>query len=184
MRVLLDANVIYTYLSQRSDPYLHDCEAIVKYCKEQKLEGFIALQSLATVWYLMRKVPTELRRNCLRELCKICKLAVTDMTAVRQAIDNVNFPDFEDNLQDCCAKEIHADYIVTANLKDFVGHSQVPAITPAGLLDLLQLQSLLQTPPSPGEVRESPSTYYYTHVVVTRLLPGSPEGHRHFLQTA
>ena len=54
MRVLLDANVIYTYLSQRPDPYLHDCESIVKYCKEQKLEGFIALQSLATVWYLMR----------------------------------------------------------------------------------------------------------------------------------
>ena len=156
----------------------------MKYCKEQKLEGFIALQSLAIVWYLMRKMLVALRRNSLRELCKVCELAVTDMTAVRQAIDNVNFPDFEDNLQDCCAQDVHADYIVTANVKDFVGRSQVPATTPSGLLELLQLQSLFQTPPSSGEVRETASTYYCTRVVVTRLLPGSPEGPRHFLETA
>ena len=184
MIVLLDTNIVANCLLARNVPELVDCETILKYCAKGRLTGFVNLPTLATTWYLMRKMNDGARREKLRKLCSFINLANTELAMVQQAIDNDAFPDFEDNLQDCCAKEIHADYIVTANLKDFVGHSQVPAITPAGLLDLLQLQSLLQTPPSPGEVRESPSTYYYTHIVVTRLLPGSPEGHRHFLKTA
>ena len=184
MRVLLDANIIITYLTQRADNERGAVNQIFQYLRKGKLEGYVAFSSLASAWYVMRHMDVAQRRKGLQEILDLLQVAAANTEAVRQAAANDAFPDFEDNLQDCCAKEIHADYIVTANLKDFVGHSQVPAITPAGLLDLLQLQSLLQTPPSPGEVRESPSTYYYTHIVVTRLLPGSPEGHRHFLKTA
>ena len=57
IRVLLDANVIFTYLTKREDPFLHECEEIIRLCAEGKIEGFIALHSLSIVWYLMRKYP-------------------------------------------------------------------------------------------------------------------------------
>ena len=52
------------------------------------------------------------------------------------AVQNIDFRDFEDCLQDKCAKEARCDYIVTANLKDFA-NSEVPAVTPDRLLKII-----------------------------------------------
>ena len=52
------------------------------------------------------------------------------------AIDRNNFKDFEDCLQDKCAKEAGAEFIVTCNLKDFED-SEIPAITPADVLEMV-----------------------------------------------
>ena len=54
----------------------------------------------------------------------------------RHAIEKEDFRDFEDALQDCCAAESGADYIVTANKRDFAGHSTVYPLTPKELLSL------------------------------------------------
>lgn len=48
---------------------------------------------------------------------------------VLEAIDNQGFTDFEDCLQDKCAKDVGADYIITCNIKDY-SNSEVEAITP------------------------------------------------------
>ena len=45
------------------------------------------------------------------------------------AIENNDFIDFEDCLQDKCAKQVGADYIITCNIRDFE-NSEIPAITP------------------------------------------------------
>ncbi len=47
-----------------------------------------------------------------------------------------NIPDFEDGVQASCAARIKADYIVTRNVKHFIG-SSVPAILPREILKLL-----------------------------------------------
>ena len=73
----------------------------------------------------------------MKSICNLLKLAVTDMEAVRHALSNTDFRDFEDNLQDCCAKSVGADYIVTANVRDYDGHSAVKAVTPSQLLSIL-----------------------------------------------
>ena len=44
--------------------------------------------------------------------------------------------DFEDCLQDKCAKEVGADYIITCNTKDFE-ESEVPAVNPKEFLKLI-----------------------------------------------
>lgn len=54
---------------------------------------------------------------------------------VMRAIDNAAFKDFEDCLQDECARTVHADYILTRNVSDFV-HAHVKAITPEEYLAL------------------------------------------------
>lgn len=57
---------------------------------------------------------------------------------VCNAIERNDFPDFEDCLQDECAKEVSADYIVvTRNVEDFQ-HSQIKAITSQELLELIK----------------------------------------------
>lgn len=48
----------------------------------------------------------------------------------------MNAIDYEDALQMVCADRIHADFIVTRNIRDFAG-SKVPAINPSELLERL-----------------------------------------------
>ncbi|MBO4345394.1 MAG: PIN domain-containing protein [Victivallales bacterium] len=141
MKVLLDTNVVVTYLLKRQGTDLQECRKVVQLCAAKKIKGYVNLPTLATAWYLMRQQTDFQRRDGLRELCRLVELASTNMAAVRTAVDNCSFPDFEDNLQDCCAQGIQADYIVTANLKDY-SHSVVPAVTPAELLALLQKSSV------------------------------------------
>ena len=45
-----------------------------------------------------------------------------------------DFSDFEDCLQDECAKQVFADYIITRNTDDFLT-SEIPAISPADFLE-------------------------------------------------
>ena len=181
MIVLIDTNVVVTYLLQREAPDLVECRAILLRCASGCIEGYVNLPTLATAWYLMRKMDSGLRREKLRELCRIVKLANIELPIVQQAIENDAFPDFEDNLQECCATSVHADYIVTANVKDFNGHSRVAPITPTDLLGLLKFKAFTPIPPV-GEAREEPARYFPGKVVLFTeqiRLPGHNLSHRH-----
>lgn len=46
-----------------------------------------------------------------------------------------DFPDFEDCLQDECAKNVNADYIITRNTNDF-STSDTPAISPVDFIKM------------------------------------------------
>lgn len=70
-------------------------------------------------------------------LSNILTVAGASQDEVINAIQNEDFSDFEDCLQDKCAKEAGCDYIVTANLRDFI-NSEVPAIAPDELLKFME----------------------------------------------
>lgn len=55
----------------------------------------------------------------LKDICSILTVAGASRVQVLEAIDNVQFKDFEDCLQDECARTVNADCLVTCNLKDF-----------------------------------------------------------------
>ena len=55
----------------------------------------------------------------LKDICRLLTVAGASHAQVLEAIDNVQFKDFEDCLQDECAGMVHADCLVTCNLKDF-----------------------------------------------------------------
>ena len=57
------------------------------------------------------------------------KCASASQKAVMRAIKMDNFKDFEDCLQDRCAEEVSANYIITRNTADFEA-SVVSAIEP------------------------------------------------------
>ncbi len=60
-----------------------------------------------------------------------------NLDRILSAVDNDDFTDFEDCLQEECAVNVMADYIVTRNPKDFE-KSRVKIIDQEGFILLLQ----------------------------------------------
>ena len=137
MKVLIDTNVAYTYITGRPDPFSADIVTMMDLCSLEKFEGILAYHSLSTIWYLTRKADEQQRRDALMTLCDLLTLSGAKNDLVRTALADKEFKDFEDAMQDCCAIESECDYIITVNTKDFSGHSKIPAITPSELLQLL-----------------------------------------------
>ena len=98
------------------------------------MNGYIAFHSVPNLWYILRKIPEEKRREWLIDICGFLKVVGVNHTEVIKAIKLTNFKDFEDCLRDRCAKSVEASYIITRNVEDFNG-SEVPAILPEEFLD-------------------------------------------------
>ena len=103
MRVLIDTNVALTYVSGREDPYSEEVDMIMQKCANEEIEGAIALHSLSTIWYQTRKLPDETRRDWIKQICELLTIAGAENEAILKAVNNIEFKDFEDALQDCCA---------------------------------------------------------------------------------
>lgn len=129
MVVLIDANVLLNYLFQKDDKNLDSSNIIIKKCATGECVGYIAFHTLSILWYVLRKKDDVIRREYLKTICEIFTVANTSQDEILEAIDNRGFTDFEDCLQDKCAKDVGADYIITCNIKDY-SNSEVEAITP------------------------------------------------------
>lgn len=142
MVILVDTNVVINFLTRREDKYRESSIQIMEMCSDRTIEGYTAFHSLSIIWYysVREKKPDEVRREWLGRVCKILKTASAGHSAVVEAVHNVEFKDFEDNLQDICAQNVNADYIVTVNTKDFE-HSKVKAVTPDELVSIVNRNS-------------------------------------------
>lgn len=138
MKILVDTNVIINYLTCREDKYSEESRQVMTMCAKEKLEGYVAFHSLSIIWYSSgrMKLPEETRREWLDRVCKILKTASAGHDAVVEAVHNIEFRDFKDNLQDCCAVSAGCDYIVTVNVKDYE-YSNVKAVTPEELVQIV-----------------------------------------------
>ncbi len=134
MQVLIDTNILADMLLGR-DPYYDIAYNILTLCADKKVSGYIAAHSIPNLFYILRKfMSEEERREALKDICQIVKVEGIDSFKILSALDNEDFSDFEDCLQEECAVAVSADYIVTRNLKDFVS-SRVPAILPNEFLE-------------------------------------------------
>ena len=137
MVVLIDTNVALDFLTMRQ-PYYDDARNVIRICADEQIQGYIAFHSLPNIFYILRKSHSETdRREMLKQLCFVLKVTGASHEKVCNAIERNDFPDFEDCLQDECAKEVSADYIVTRNVEDFQ-YSQIKAITPQKLLEIMK----------------------------------------------
>ncbi len=137
MVILIDTNVALDFLTMRQ-PFYVDARKIISLCASEKVQGVIAFHSLPNIFYILRKNHSDTdRRKMLRKLCMVLRVVGASHERVCSAIERDDFPDFEDCLQDECAKEISADFIVTRNIEDFRS-SKVKAITPQDLLVLVR----------------------------------------------
>lgn len=137
MAVLIDANVLINYITNRDDEYIESSVKIVEMCAKGECDGYIAFHTLSIIWYVLRKRTDKERRENLRDICSIFTVVSASQQEILNAIENDSFSDFEDCLQDKCAKEVEADYIITVNVKDF-SKSEIPAVNPKEFLYIIK----------------------------------------------
>lgn len=134
--VLIDTNIFIDVLQDRI-PFTDNSQSVVALVVQKKIKGAVAAHSITNLWYILRKTHSdEERRNYLLSLFELFDVVSMDKNRLVAALENSNFKDFEDCLQDECAYAINADYIITRNAKDFES-SMVKALTPEEFLENL-----------------------------------------------
>lgn len=130
--MLIDANIILDVLLNRPE-FVRDSSLIWKLCETEQAKGYVSALTFANLVYIMRKQLTPERiEEVLRSLGLIFEFADLTQTDLTKAAA-LHWPDFEDAVQSITAERVHADYIITRNVRDFT-KSNVMAFTPAELL--------------------------------------------------
>ncbi len=138
MKILIDTNILIDYILERQ-PFTASAEKIIVLCKDKKIDGCIAAHSIMNIFYILRKEMTiEERKNFLYYLSQITEIVGVDKYKIFSALNNNAFADFEDSVQNECAKSFFADYVVTRNIKDFINGTVKP-ISPDDFLKLINL---------------------------------------------
>ena len=128
MKLLIDANILLDVLQKR-EPHFHNSSLIWKLCETSSVEGYVSSLTFANLIYVMRKEldPNKIE-NVLQQLKLIFQLTDLSVTDITKAA-NLKWDDFEDAIQSVIAERIHADYIITRNVRDFI-KSRITAFTP------------------------------------------------------
>ena len=135
MLILFDTNIILDILEKRQ-PFYEASKSVLEECISNDIRGFIALHSVSNIYYILRKrFSVSDRRKLLLDHLDLLQVAGTDHEHVKNALQRECFSDFEDCLQDECAKQVHAEYIVTRNITYF-STSDIPAVTPEDMLKI------------------------------------------------
>lgn len=132
MRLLIDANILLDVL-QRRIPHYRDSALIWKLCETRQAEGWVSALTLANLVYVMRRDLTPEQIDDV--LCRLGLIFhIADLTAQDIALAAAyRWSDYEDALQSVAAERIHADAIITRNVRDFRS-GKIIARTPAEFL--------------------------------------------------
>lgn len=137
MRALIDTNVLMDYVVKR-EPYFAFARSIVDARRQNVFDGCVAAHSFTNMFYILRKVYDDAtRRAVLLNLTELFDVGDVNKNVIVKALENQNFPDFEDCVQSEVAEKYRADYIVTRNPKDFE-NSRIPCISPEDFIKLLK----------------------------------------------
>ena len=132
MKLLIDANILLDVLQNREN-FVRASSMVWKLCETEQAKGYISALTFANLVYIMRKEMDAQRiEEVLHMLSLIFEFAeLNDSDLFRAAA--LQWHDFEDAVQSVTAERIHADYIITRNVRDF-SRSKVIAFTPDELL--------------------------------------------------
>ena len=132
MKLLIDANILLDVLQNREN-FVRASSMVWKLCETEQAKGYISALTFANLVYIMRKEMDAQRiEEVLHMLSLIFEFAeLNDSDLFRAAA--LQWPDFEDAVQSVTAERIHADYIITRNVRDF-SRCKVIAFTPDELL--------------------------------------------------
>lgn len=132
MTLLIDTNIVLDVLMNRSE-FVKTSSMVWKLCETEQAEGYISALSFANIMYIMRKQLTPKQIEEVFDQLKLIFSFYALNAAVLTKAVNMKWDDFEDAIQSATAEAVHADYIITRNLKDF-SRSKVMALLPSELL--------------------------------------------------
>lgn len=132
MKLLIDANILLDVLQNR-EPFVEASSVIWKLCETEKAAGYVSVLTFANLVYVMRKQldPARIAEvlNQLSLIFSFIEFTPADLTRAAE----LQWDDFEDAVQSVTAERVHADYIITRNVRDFA-KSKVMAFMPSELL--------------------------------------------------
>lgn len=132
MILLIDANILLDVLMNRQD-FVKDSSMIWKLCETNQAKGYISALTIANLMYIMRKQldPETIEKLLvqLKFIFDFTDFGVSDL----QRVAEMKWTDFEDAVQSATAERLHADFIITRNVKDFRS-SKIMALTPTEFL--------------------------------------------------
>lgn len=139
MKVLIDTNIILDYLLER-EPFVEQADELVELLVENRISACVAAHTITNLFYILKKnMPLDKMRDVLQNLCGEFEIVGVDSAKIVSVLRNCTFQDLEDCLQDECAADFNAEYIITRNTKDFRS-SKVKAVTPEEFLYLFRMQ--------------------------------------------
>ena len=128
MTLLIDTNVLLDVLLNRPE-FVKTSSLVWKLCETEQARGYISTLSSANMMYVMRKqLNPEQIRDVFHKLNLIFEFADFSSAVLERAV-NMKWDDCEDAIQSATAEFVHADCIITRNIKDF-SRSKVMAFTP------------------------------------------------------
>ena len=132
MKLLIDANILLDVLQNR-EPHVQASSVVWKLCETEKANGYVSALTFANLVYIMRKEldPKKIEET-LKALSLIFEFADFNVSDLTHAAE-LEWDDFEDAVQSVTAERVHADYIITRNVRDFA-KSKVVAFTPSELI--------------------------------------------------
>lgn len=132
MKLLIDANILLDVLQDR-EPHVQASSVIWKLCETEKAKGYVSVLTFANLVYIMRKEldPKKIEEilDALSLIFEFVDFNVSDLSHAAE----LEWNDFEDAVQSVMAERIHADHIITRNVRDFA-RSKVMAFTPSELI--------------------------------------------------
>ena len=132
MILLIDANILLDVLINRQD-FVKDSSMIWKLCETNQAKGYISALTFANLMYIMRKqLDSETIEKLLVQLKFIFDFTDFGVSDLQRAAE-MKWTDFEDAVQSATAERLHADFIITRNVKDFRS-SKIMALTPTEFL--------------------------------------------------
>lgn len=138
MIVFIDANLIIDVLQKRM-PFYHSSHMILTYCASGKIKGYLALHTISNIFYILKDYySAKDRRRLLLGILEFLQIAEAKQNDVKNALLRIDFSDFENCLQDECAKRVHANYIITRNIGNF-STSEIPVLTPIDFLKKMEI---------------------------------------------
>jgi predicted nucleic acid-binding protein len=121
----------------KREPHFEQALKVIELCATREADGYLAAHTITNLFFILRKtLSVSERRNALSELCDMFSVVSIDSDKITSALKNHDFSDFEDCLQNECACEFNADYIVTRNVSDFK-NSKIKAVEPSEFLKLI-----------------------------------------------
>jgi predicted nucleic acid-binding protein len=136
MVIFIDTDVLIDYICRRK-PFYDNAIKIIDLRINEIFRGCISTQSIANIYYILRKELTSIeRKRVLRSLCELFSPCDITREMTLLALEDTSFSDFEDCVQMHCAINANADLIITRNTKDYA-NSRIKAVTPDEFLELV-----------------------------------------------
>ena len=136
MNILFDINAILDSLFDR-EPYGKYSGLLINAVEESVINGFLAADSITTLFYLIQKVKNkEHAINTIKLLLELFEISPVNRTVIQETI-KADFNDFEDAVVYQSAFFNNCDGIVTSNVKDFK-KSKITIYNPKELLNIIK----------------------------------------------